>query len=131
MMATAHSLRRAGILCALFFPAPAFAQHAHSADHHHPPAHAQLHTEFYQKLQRPDVPADATPWRKSCCNDRDCAPARSRFREGRWQFLFKGTWREVPASKIVKERSPDSQAHACVSIASDELLCFVKPDFGI
>ncbi len=128
-MATAI-LRGSLIACAMLFPSSVFAQQHHS-NHQHPPEHAQLHADFYQKLQRPDVPADATPWRKSCCNNRDCSPAQARFREGRWQFLFKGAWREVPESKIVNDRSPDTQAHACVSIASDELLCFVKPDFGI
>src|ERR1044072_7204363 len=56
-MGTAHCLRRAARLCALLTPSPLYAQQDH-ARHSHPPEHAQLHADFYQKLQRPDVPAD-------------------------------------------------------------------------
>lgn len=97
----------------------------------HPPDHAQLHAEFYRHLQRPDVPADVPAWQRSCCSDRDCAPAPARFRAGRWEFLKRGAWTPVPPNKIVEDRTPDMQAHACVSVVTDELLCFVKPDFGI
>jgi hypothetical protein len=114
------------LACAFAYAVPAAAQ-----QHAHPPQHAQLHSDFYRRLQRPDVPATAAPWQRSCCSDRDCAPTPARFRDGRWEFLKRGAWSPVPADKIVEDRTPDMQAHACVSVVTDELLCFVKPDLGI
>lgn len=107
------------------FLLPAFGQHQH------PPEHAQLHEQFYRGLQRPDAAPGAPAWQRSCCSDRDCAPARARFRDGRWEFLKRDVWTPVPPEKIVADRTPDMQAHACISVVTDELLCFVKPDFGI
>jgi hypothetical protein len=104
---------------------------AGAQEHHHPPEHAQLHEEFYSKLQRPDAPPDALGWQKSCCSNRDCKPAQARFKDGHWEFLNRGNWTPVPDSKIVPDRPPDMQAHACVSEHTQQLLCFVRPDFGL
>jgi hypothetical protein len=104
---------------------------SNAQDHHHPAEHAQLHADFYSKLQRPDAPPDAGAWQKSCCSDRDCRPAQARFTNGHWEFLKEAQWTPVPDSKIVSERPPDMQAHACISQYTGELLCFVRPDYGL
>jgi hypothetical protein len=103
---------------------------SNAQEHQHPTEHAQLHSDFYSKLQRPDAPPGAAAWEKSCCSNRDCRPAQARFKDGRWEFLKGAQWTQVPASKIVPDRPPDMQAHACVSEITGELLCFVRPDYG-
>lgn len=124
-----HTIARTCLFVLLAaYPATGLAQ---DHRHHHPPEHAQLHEHFYRKLQRPDVSHDLPGWQKSCCSDRDCSPAQARYRDGRWEFLKRGVWTAVPQSKIVADRTPDMQAHACISVVTDELLCFVRPDFGI
>lgn len=100
-------------------------------NHAHPPEHAQLHHDFYSTLERPDAPPHASGFQKSCCSDRDCKPVQARFNAGQWEFLSDRGWRSVPSRKMLDVKSPDTRAHACVSPVSNELLCFVKPDFGI
>jgi hypothetical protein len=99
--------------------------------HGHPPEHAQLHKEFYSRLQRPDVPPETSALQKSCCDNRDCRPVRARFDGVRWEYLGTHGWERVPAGKILDVRSPDTRAHACVSLYTLRLRCFVKPDFGM
>lgn len=123
MKALVRTLFACALAC-VSLPAPA-------QTHRHAPEHAQLHADFYRHLQRPDVPPETPAWQRSCCSDRDCAPAPARFRDGGWEFLRRGVWLPVPADKVVADRTPDLQAHACVSAVTDELLCFVKPDFGL
>jgi hypothetical protein len=113
------------LLVALTLPTAALAQHQH------PPEHADLHNQFYQKLKRPDVPPNLPAWQKSCCSDRDCRPTEARYKDGRWEFLRRGQWTPVPPEKIVDDHPPDMQAHVCISVTTDDLLCFVKPDVGI
>ncbi|HEY0440262.1 MAG TPA: hypothetical protein VGD36_09310 [Xanthobacteraceae bacterium] len=123
-----HTITRTCLFVLLAaYPAAGLAQQSH----HHPAEHAQLHENFYRKLQRPDVGRDLPGWQKSCCSDRDCSPTPARYKDGHWEFLKRGQWTSVPQSKIVDDRTPDMQAHACISVVTDELLCFVKPDFGI
>jgi hypothetical protein len=108
---------------------PLHSSNAH--EHHHPAEHAQLHADFYSKLQRPDAPADAMAWQKSCCSDRDCRPAQARFNDGHWEYLQGTQWMRVPDAKIVSDRPPDMQAHVCISEHTGQLFCFVRPDYGL
>jgi hypothetical protein len=101
---------------------------SHSLHHGHPPEHAQLHRDFYSTLERPNAPPGS---HKSCCSNRDCQPVRARNSGGQWEFWGHAGWRRVPPDVMLSVRSPDNQAHACVSQITDQILCFVKPEAGI
>ena len=118
-------------MISLVFLATCLPLGANAQEHRHPPEHAQLHSDFYMNLQRPDVPPDAAAWQKSCCSNRDCRPAQARYKDGHWEFLNGAKWTPVPDAKIVRDRPPDMQAHACLSEHTGELLCFVRPDYGL
>lgn len=96
--------------------------HAHAG-------HDKLH-HWYSTLMRPDMPA------VSCCSSRDCTQVQARWNQQgqHWEFLKGVRWVRVPESKINREESYDSQAHACWipgTEADDSILCFVKPGAGI
>jgi hypothetical protein len=102
-------------------------------------------TEWFEKLK--------TPSGESCCNFSDCRQTRAEWRgdtEG-WWAVVNGTWRPIPADKVLTSpRSIDGAAYLCVGNDSrggtplerhDPLLgnvpsllgaiyCFVPPDFG-
>ena len=86
----------------LFFSSNAFAQH-----NGHPPEHQALHNQFYSKLKIPTT-------QMSCCNDKDCRPARHRMRDGWHEFHVKGKWIKVGKSLIIDDRiTPDGRSHWC------------------
>ena len=88
-------------------------------EHHH----GKLH-HWYEKLMRPDNPS----W--SCCNKNDCTPTRAQLVDGVWWALKAGRWIQIPATKINKDDSYDSQAHICwlpSTEKDDSVLCFVIP----
>lgn len=86
--------------------ATAFAQ-----DHGHPQRDLEIHQKFYQTWMMPDNRAI------SCCHDEDCAPAESKFEDGRWLARKSGDdgdFTPVPPQKIEQDRdSPDGRSHIC------------------
>jgi hypothetical protein len=109
----------AGIFLAAIFSAMGVVI-AYSADHHHPPEHAELHSRYYSTWERPDQPG------VSCCSDKDCAPAEARMVGGQWQARHIGTetWFPIPDAKIERNReSPDGRNHLCE--LAGMVFCFV------
>lgn len=103
--------------------------HLVKAQEHSHAGHDRLH-HWYSQLMRPDLPSS------SCCSSRDCTSVQARWNpQGQfWEFLKGFRWIRVPESKINREESFDSQAHACWvpgTEADDSILCFVKPGAGI
>ena len=104
----------------MFFPAKAEPRHEH---------HDNLHG-WYSTLMRPDVP------NMSCCSSRDCTTVQARYDlQGQyWEFLKGTRWVRVPQTKINREESINSKAHACYVPGTendDSMLCFVIPQPGI
>lgn len=124
----AFSTALATALMLLFFSAK-----AHSHDGHHGVGHDHDTRlgQWHRTLMRPDIP------HSSCCNDKDCRPTHARLAGGIWQAQKDGKWIDVPASKINREESHDSQAHTCAPPASNPtypanfVFCFVKPGPGL
>jgi hypothetical protein len=120
----------------LYYPLLVRAESSHRGMHgsspeirgyHNEHHHDRLH-HWYQKLMRPDVP------HMSCCNRQDCTPTQAKLVDGKWRALKAGRWITIPNEKINSEESVDSQAHICwypSTIATDDVLCFVKPGNGI
>ena len=99
--------------------------------------------EWFEKLK--------TPSGESCCNLSDCRQIQAEWRadtEG-WWALVNGTWRPVPADKVLTSpRSIDGAAYLCMGSDSGgdaldgqgylpgnvrlrgAIYCFVPPDFG-
>jgi hypothetical protein len=61
----------------------------------------------------------------SCCNNQDCAPAVAERRGAHWYVSHHGSWLQVPETAVIRQRSPDGRAHAC--IMNGNVLCFVEP----
>ena len=61
----------------------------------------------------------------SCCSNQDCAPAKVRIVNRRWEVEIQGHWVPVPDEVIIKKNSPDGQAHVCNQGVT--ILCFVEP----
>jgi hypothetical protein len=80
---------------------------ARAADNGH--THEGAVGEFYQTWKMPDRPT------VSCCNDKDCGPAASRFIKGHWQAQEpEGEWVDIPDEKVEQNRdSPDGRSHLC------------------
>ncbi len=95
----------------LLMVAPAIADGIPNPPHHHPPQDTAIHERFYSGWMRPDKPNE------SCCNLRDCAPAKSVRRIGnRWEAQRESddAWVVVPSEKIEQRRdSPDGRSHLC------------------
>ncbi len=100
---------------------PALADGIPNPPHQHPPQDTAIHERFYSGWMRPDKPNE------SCCNLRDCAPAKSVRRIGnRWEAQRESddTWVVVPPEKIEQRRdSPDGRSHLCSRGLS--VFCFV------
>lgn len=86
--------------------------------------HGRLHS-WYQTLMRPDMPS------VSCCSSTDCTPTRAERRGDAWWAMRNGEWVEIPASKINREDSIDTQAHICFPASYEGIFCFVKPGSAI
>lgn len=105
---------KAGFLLFILATTPAMTQ-----EHRHPPEHAALHLEFYDRWMRPDNRS------VSCCNRVDCAPVKEARRiNGVWMMEREsdGEWMTVPDSKIENYRddardSPDGRTHMCSAAA--------------
>lgn len=100
---------------------PAFAQHQH------PPQDQAIHERFYKDWMMPDAPF------VSCCNEKDCKPAQSKFENDGWLARWKDEdpWFPVPASKVDETRdSPDGRSHMCGAYvrysAVFVVFCFVR-----
>jgi hypothetical protein len=68
--------------------------------------------EFYRGLKSPEG--------ESCCNEKDCHPVESRFRQDQGggftlEILIGKRWVEVPKNRILPQPSPDGGVHACYS----------------
>ena len=98
--------------------------------------------EWFEKLK--------TPSGESCCNLSDCRQTQAEWRadsEG-WWVLVNGTWRPVPADKVLRSpRSIDGSAYLCMGSDSGgdalgpgylpgnvrllgAIYCFVPPNLG-
>lgn len=87
-----------------------FATGAHAQHSGHPPEHQSLHDRFYRDWKMPDNRA------VSCCSDKDCAPAQSKFENGSWyaRHTDAEVWHKIPAYKVEHDRdSPDGRSHLC------------------
>jgi hypothetical protein len=78
---------------------------------HHPPQDQAIHERFYSTWMMPDNRT------MSCCHNKDCSPAESRFENGHWiarKVGDDGDWIAVPPQKIEHDReSPDGRSHLC------------------
>ena len=106
----------------LLVASPAWAQH---------PLHDQvLHQRFYSTWMMPHN-------RKlPCCDNKDCAPAESKFENGHWvarKIDDEGYWVDVPPETVEHERvSPDGRSHLCSEVYMarlfglvDKVYCFI------
>jgi hypothetical protein len=60
----------------------------------------------------------------SCCDHRDCRPARARMDENeRWEAWDGQRWIKVPPDRVLKIPSPDGRSHLCELHGA--VLCFV------
>ncbi len=75
--------------------------------------HGQYHADFYSKLKQPKSG-------RSCCNDRDCRPARYRATHRGYEFLVYGRWVRVRNSKLMIEDTPDDGGHICGQFVGDQ-----------
>lgn len=71
-----------------------------------PAGHAKFHSEFYNKLK---VPGKGY----SCCNDKDCRPAKYRHTARGVEFLIAGKWIEPPKDRLMMRDTPDDGGHWC------------------
>lgn len=65
----------------------------------------------------------------SCCNKEDCDIAeRVRITAVGYEVWYDGKWHVVPPAKDRSNeyKSPDGQAHVCISYYSRAVLCFVR-----
>jgi hypothetical protein len=62
----------------------------------------------------------------SCCDDRDCQPARSYLGDDGFHYVWlTGQWRRVPPDRVLKIPSPDGNSHVCADVQTDAIHCFV------
>lgn len=88
----------------------------------HPSEHAELHDKFYSTWLRPEMRSPAGQRQYSCCNNKDCAPARFKNVSGAWfgQKLGTTQWQAIPDRLMEQNQpdpreSPDGQGHLCSS----------------
>jgi hypothetical protein len=78
---------------------------------HHPPQDQAIHERFYSTWMMPDNRT------MSCCHNKDCSPAESKFENGHWlarKVGDDGDWIAVPPQKIEHDReNPDGRSHLC------------------
>lgn len=108
------------LIIGLFWSEPAPAQ-----EHFHPPAHADLHHQFYQTWLRPDMrQLNKQRW-YSCCDNMDCAPARFKHEKGQLLGQKMGvadnTWYVIPEQLLESNQedpreSPDGRGHLCARL---------------
>lgn len=83
---------------------PAAATRDRQAEGHYGEGHDALH-HWYLTLK---------DWQgRSCCNDQDCRPTQSRWRDQRLEVLVNGIWTKVPSHKILPQTAPDLRTHVC------------------
>jgi hypothetical protein len=103
---------------------------AKAQGHHHLPQDQGIHDRFYSNWMMPDNRT------VSCCHDRDCSPAESRFEDGHWvarKIGGDGHWTVIPPEKVEHDReSPDGRSHLCsritwvLKLGVEELVfCFI------
>lgn len=102
------------IIGILFIFVPIFAA---QAQHFHPAADADLHTQFYSNWLMPN---GGNARYQSCCNKKDCYPTSFKEDAGTWFAKRRedGAWMPIPRSKLEHlqndpRESPDGQGHVC------------------
>ncbi len=88
------------VISLMFFVSGAYGEDRHG--------HMKYHHQFYQKLKQPGS-------NLSCCNDKDCRPARHRVTQfGRHEFFVAGRWLRVAKTKLIEDIvTPDGGGHWC------------------
>lgn len=71
-----------------------------------PAGHAKHHSDFYSQLK---VPGRGY----SCCNDKDCRPAKYRHTAKGVEFLIAGKWIQPPQERLMMRDTPDDGGHWC------------------
>lgn len=72
-----------------------------------------------------------TTWRThtgvSCCDKRDCRPAKAKWTPDGWQVRLRGQWCAIPARVVRPYPSPDGGPHVCASLTATgcQMYCFV------
>lgn len=89
--------------------------------------HAQHHHGFYDQLRQPQTGI-------SCCNDKDCRPAKWKVTKNGVAFQIGSKWIEAPMSSVIETETPDQGGHWCgVNEGSDypTTFCAVIPRSGV
>jgi|SRR5882724_11187716 len=91
--------------------------YAHANEYnHHPLQNQAIHEQFYSTWKMPD------DRRISCCQNRDCSPAMTYWKNGHWMARKveepDKNFVPIPDQKIEQERdTPDGRSHLCGSRA--------------
>lgn len=90
-----------------------------------PAAHAGGDSSWWSSLRMPGSGA-------SCCDISDCAYTSARFRDGHWQAVVAGMWRDIDPTRILDEVSPDGRAVVCAGQFGPEppIYCFIPESSG-
>jgi hypothetical protein len=99
------------------------------------PAAAHDHNGIdYSKWRMPSPDPTKHRW-ASCCNSTDCAPARTRFKDGHWEVFWEegNRWLPVPDQKVETNYDDawdpkDNLGHACIS-KSGNVYCLRPGEF--
>lgn len=115
-----------GIAIALAIIVTAFGLLTLPALPHDPHGHAQHHETFYKQLMIPGTSM-------SCCNNRDCRPARYRITATGVEMEVAGRWIVAPQSRVI-EHIDATQGHWCginEHMTTPTTFCAVIPRGGV
>ena len=83
----------------------------------------------------PDADMSLAPWfhslmqpgtGMSCCSIADCRPTDYRIRNGHYEALIRGDWKDVPAEVVLhRSDNPTGRAVVCYS-PNIGIMCFIK-----
>lgn len=86
--------------------APVLAQEAIVSKSPHHAGHMKFHNQFYKHLKQPNSEV-------SCCDNKDCRPARHRMTKNGHEFHIGGRWLTVDRTKLINTVTPDGGGHWC------------------